>query len=159
VGVRSPEHVPWCAEIRSISFKKAPQPLVSYREKAEMDALLAAAAPDTAQSQRDHALLLFLYNTGARADEVAHVQVMDRDLAQTPGRAPPWVLLHGKGKKQRRSPWGARTVPGLLPLVDGHQAQEPVFRNRRHQALTRLGIHALVERYARVVAATMPTVA
>jgi integrase/recombinase XerD len=68
VGVRSPEHVQWCAEIRSISFKKAPQLLVSYLEKAEMDALLAAAALDTAQSRRDHALLLFLYNTGARAD-------------------------------------------------------------------------------------------
>src|SRR5947209_9317970 len=70
VGVRSPEHVPWCADIRAISFQKAPQPLVAYLEKAEMDALLAAAvARDTAQSRRDHALLLFLYNTGARADE------------------------------------------------------------------------------------------
>jgi integrase/recombinase XerD len=159
VGVRSPEHVPWCAEIRSISFKKAPQPLVSYLEKAEMDALLAAAALDTAQSRRDHALLLFLYNTGARADEVAHVQVMDLDLGQTPGRDPSSVLIHGKGNKQRRCPLWARTVTELLPLVSGHQAQERVFRNRRHQPLTRFGIHALVERYARVVAATMPSMA
>src|SRR5262249_55214704 len=115
VGVRSPEHVQWCAEIRCISFKKAPQPLVSYLEKAEMDALLAAAL-DKAQSRRDHALLLFLYNTGARADEVAHVQVMDLDLGQTPGRDPSSVLIHGKGNKQRRCPLWARTVTELLPL-------------------------------------------
>ena len=159
VGVRSPEHVPWCAEIRSISFKKAPQPLVSYLEKAEMDALLAVAPPDTAQGRRDHALLLFLYNTGARADEVAHVRVVDLDLGQTPGRDPSSVLIHGKGNKQRRCPLWARTVTELLPLVSGQQPQEPVFRNRRHQPLTRFGIHALVERYARVVAATMPSVA
>ncbi len=58
-------------------FKKAPQPLVTYLEKAEMDALLAAPPLATAQGRRDHALLLFLYNTGARADEAAaHVQVM-----------------------------------------------------------------------------------
>src|SRR5262249_47594443 len=159
VGVRSPEHVQWCAEIRSISLKKAPQPLVSYLEKAEMDALLAAAALDTAQSRRDHALLLFLYNTGARADEVAHVQVMDLDLGQTPGRDPSSALLHGRGKKQRRSPLGPRTPPDLLPWVSGNHPQNPVSRNRRHQPLTRFGIHALVERYARVVAATMPSVA
>src|SRR3954452_21881808 len=52
VGVRSPEHVQWCAEIRSISFKKAPPPLVSYLEKAEMAALLAASL-DTALGRRD----------------------------------------------------------------------------------------------------------
>jgi integrase/recombinase XerD len=157
--VRSPEQVSWCAEISSISFKKAPQPLVSYLEKAEMDALLAAAALGTAQSRRDHAVLLFLYNTGARADEVAHVLVMDLDLGQTPARDPSSVLIHGKGNKQRRCPLWARTVTELLPLVSGHQPQEPVFRNRRHQPLTRFGIHALVERYARVVAGTMPSLA
>jgi hypothetical protein len=63
VGVR-PEHVPWCAAIRSISFQKASPPLVGYLEKGEMDALLAAAL-DTAQSRRDPALLLFLDNTEA----------------------------------------------------------------------------------------------
>jgi len=42
-----------------------------------MDALLAT--PDTTRSQgrRDHAMLLFLYNTGSRADEAAHVQIAE----------------------------------------------------------------------------------
>ena len=53
----------------------------------------------------------------------------------------------------------ARTVTELLPLGSGQQPREAVFRNRRPQPLTRLGIHALVEGYARVVAATMPSVA
>jgi site-specific recombinase XerD len=34
-----------------------------------MDALLAAPDRHTSQGQRDYALLLFLYNSGARADE------------------------------------------------------------------------------------------
>ena len=84
---------------------------------------------------------------------------MDLDLGPTPGRDPSSVLIQGKGNKQRRCPLWSRTVAELVPLVSGHQPQEPVFRNRRHQPLTRFGIHALVERYARVVAATMPSVA
>ena len=65
IGQHSPEHVQWCGEIRSIPFKKAARPLLSYLEKAEMDALLAAPDTSRAQGRRDHALLLFLYNSGA----------------------------------------------------------------------------------------------
>ena len=104
-------------------------------------------------------MLLFLYNTGARADEVAHVRIVDLDLGKTPARDPSSVLIHGKGNKLRRCPLWARTVNELRPLVSGREPEETVFRNCRHQPLTRFGIHALVERYARVVAATMPSVA
>lgn len=159
VGLRGPEHVQWCAEIRSILFKKAPRPLVTYLEKEEMDALLAAPALETAQGRRDHAVLLFLYNTGARADEVAHVRVVDLSLGRASERDLSSVLIHGKGNKLRRCPLWPRTVNELLPLVSGRESAEPVFRNRRHQPLTRFGVHALVERYAGVVAATMPSVA
>lgn len=159
IGLRSPEHVQWCGEIRTISFKKAPRPLVAYLEKAEMDALLAAPDTGTAQGHRDHAVLLFLYNTGARADEVAHVRVADLDLGRTTGRDSSSVLIHGKGNKLRRCPLWAKTVNGLLPLVNGRGPEESVFRNRRSQRLTRYGVHALVERYAVVVAAKMPSVA
>src|SRR3546814_8703247 len=60
--------LPIC-EVRSISFKKTIGPLVGYLDKPEMDALLAAPNRRTAMGARDYALLLFLYNTGARADE------------------------------------------------------------------------------------------
>ena len=59
--------------MRAVPFKKAPQALVTYLEKPEMDALLAAPDLTTAQGRRDHALLLFLYNAVLRADETAHV--------------------------------------------------------------------------------------
>jgi site-specific recombinase XerD len=158
IGLHSPEHIQWCGEIRSVGFKKAPRPLVAYLEKAEMDALLAAPDMGRAQGRRDHAVLLFLYNTGARADEVAHVRVGDLDLGQTPDRDPSSVLIHGKGNKVRRCPLWASTVNELRPLVSGRGPQEHVFLNRRGQPLTRFGIHTLVERYAAVVAVAMPSV-
>ena len=40
IGMRSPAHVAWCAEIRTTPFKKTAKTGVGYLEKAEMDALL-----------------------------------------------------------------------------------------------------------------------
>ena len=159
IGLHSPEHIRWCGEVRAVPVKKAPRPLVTYLEKKEMDALLAAPDESTAQGRRDHAVLLFLYNTGARADEVAHVRIADLDLGQTPSRDPSSVLIRGKGNKLRRCPLWARTVNELLPLVSGRAPSEHVFLNRRGQPLTRFGVHALVERYAAAVAKAMPSLA
>ena len=44
IGESSPEHVEWCTQICLILFKKATQVGVSYLDKQEMDALLAAPA-------------------------------------------------------------------------------------------------------------------
>ena len=50
-------------------------------------------------------------------------------------------------------------VDELRPLIDGRDASQHVFLNRRGQPLTRFGIHALVERYAARVATKLPSLA
>ena len=157
IGLRNPEHVAWCGDVRAISFKKTPRPLVTYLEKNEMDALLAAPDIHTTQGRRDHALLLFLYNTGARADEVAHVCVADLGLGHIPNRDPSSVLIHGKGNKSRRCPLWASTVTEILPLVSNRLPAAHVFLNRSGQPLTRFGIHSMVERYAAAVQTSLPS--
>lgn len=157
IGMHSPEHIQWCGEIRTVLSKKTTQPLVTYLEKDEMEALLAAPDLSTAQGRRDHAMILFLYNTGARADEAAHVQISDLDLGHTPSRDRSAVLIHGKGNKPRRCPLWSKTVNELLPLIRDRMASEYVFLNRRGQPLTRFGIHTLVERNASAVATKMPS--
>lgn len=159
IGLHSPEHVQWCGELCTIFFKKAPRPLVTYLEKDEMDALLNAPARDTVQGRRDSALLLFLYNTGARADEVAQARIEHLDLGKTTARDSSSVLIHGKGNKLRRCPLWAKTVNELTALLAGRSSSEHVFLNRRGKPLTRFGVHALVERYATQVAVTLPTLA
>jgi integrase/recombinase XerD len=127
--------------------------------RAQPDPLQLIQAPGGAQGRRDHALLLFLYNTGARADEAAHARIADLDLGRTPERNPSSVLIHGKGNKLRRCPLWARTVNEVIPLVSSRAPSESVFLNRCGQPLTRFGIHALVERYAATVAASLPSLA
>lgn len=56
------------------------QAVVPYFEKPEIDALLAAPDRRTERGRRAYALLLFLYNTGARASEAVGVKVADLDL-------------------------------------------------------------------------------
>jgi integrase/recombinase XerD len=159
ISLHSPEHLQWCGELKNIPLKKASRPLVTYLEKPEMDALLAAPDQTTEQGRRDHAVLLFLYNTGARAGEVAHVQVGDLMLGRSPRRDGASVLIHGKGNKPRRCPLWARTATILAGLTHGRGAETHTFLNRRGEPLTRFGIHTLVERYAVAVTSTMPAVA
>ena len=99
VALHSPEHIAWCEEICVIPFKKCTQTPGIYLEKAEIDALLAAPNLESAQGQRDHLLLLFLYNTGARADEAAQVLVEDLNLAHVSRRDLSRVKIRGKGNK------------------------------------------------------------
>jgi site-specific recombinase XerD len=146
IGLHAPELVEWCGQMRAVPFKKAPRTLVAYPEKVEMDAVLATPDMTTAQGRRDHALLLFLYNTGARADEAAQAHIEDLALPQVPARDMASVLIRGKGNKPRRCPLWAQTVRELESFVRDRDATEHVFLNRRGQPITRFGIHTLVER-------------
>ena len=159
IALRSPAQIPWCGELWDIPSKKVARSLITYLEKDEMDALLAAPDRGLFQGRRDYTVLLFMYNTGARADEVAHVRITDLDIGSTPGRDVSSVLIHGKGNKTRRCPLWTSTVSALLHLVGSQAASEPVFLNRRGRPLTRFGIHALVERYAVKVSAALPSIA
>ena len=82
IGLHSPEHVAWSGQLRTIPSKRVPRSTITYLEKPEMDALLSAPDQTTDQGRRDHGLLLFLYNTGARADEAAQSRIADLTLAQ-----------------------------------------------------------------------------
>lgn len=154
IGAHSLEHIAWCGAIRDIAFKKAPQSVIDYLEKDEMDALLASPDPMTAQGQRDYAALLFLYNTGARASEAINVVVADLQLAHAPS-----VKLLGKGNKSRYCPLWSITVQTLVTLIGDREATGRVFLNRSQRPLTRFGLHTLVERYVHKASAQIPSLA
>jgi site-specific recombinase XerD len=154
IGAHSPEHIAWCGAIRDIVSKKAPQPVIAYLEKDEMDALLAAPDQMTSQGQRDYAMLLFLYNTGARASEATNVAVADLELAHSPS-----VKLWGKGNKSRYCPLWSTTVHTLAALIGDRAPTEPIFLNRSQRPLTRFGLHTLVERYAHKASVQMLSLA
>ena len=154
IGMRSPEHVAWSTEIRAVPFKKTPKSSLTYLDKPEIDALLKAPDLRTPQGSRDYALLLFLYNTGARVEEAAHMTIDAITWSSSPA-----VRLVGKGNKTRSCPIWKRTADMLKPLVAGRNTQEFVFLNRRDEPLTRFGIYSLVRRAADQASRTLPSIA
>ena len=153
VGERSPSHVEWCGQIRSISFRKTGKAVIPYLDKPEMNALLAAPDRRTAQGQRDHAILLFLYNAGARATEASQLRIGDVDLRGAS------VKITGKGGKQRICPLWPTTIDALTRLIARRTSAEPLFVNRSGDPITRFGIHTLVERHAMTAHAKYPSLA
>ena len=154
---RDPEHVAWCGQIRVVPPKRAPRSCITYLEKSEMDALLEAPNRSTEQGRRDYALLLFLYNTGARADEAAQATIGDLTLAQSSSKEHSLIQVHGKGNKLRRCPLWPQTVAELAPLIGSRSGTGHVFLNRRGEPITRFGIHTMVERYVHKLLPLMPS--
>lgn len=137
IGEHAPEYVEWWAQIHLIPVKRTSRPEISYLSRQEMDALLAASDMNTAQGQREHALLLFMFNSGARASEAAQLRIGDIDWHTRS------ASIVGKGNKHRRCPLWKSTIEALRSQTEGRAAAEPVFLNRFHQTMTRSGIHAL----------------
>lgn len=147
IGMRSPEHLDWCSSVRAVPFKKAAKTVIGYLDKPEMEALLRAPDRRTTLGVRDHALLLFLYNSGARADEAASLRVSNLQLGTSPS-----VRILGKGNKWRVCPLWPVTVATLRPLVAAKAADDHLFLGRTGAPMTRFGVHRIVTTYATAVA-------
>ena len=156
VGLHSPENVEWYRQLNMILFKKTQTKLITYLEKEEMDALLNAPNRTTNHGRRDYTLLLFLYNTGMRADEVAGLSIGDLHLPASLKKEFASVTVRGKGNKLRKCPLWDKTVEELRILIAGRASSEPIFLNRLRQPITRFGIYTMVEKYAKLVTDEFP---
>lgn len=152
IGASAPEQVEWCSQVRSVPFKKATRTVIGYLEKDELDALLLAPDRSSVLGARDYALLLFLYNSGARADEAASLKVCNLQLGTSPS-----VRILGKGNKWRICPLWSKTADTLRPLVAEQGADSHVFRGRTGQPMTRFGVHRVVTSSAVIAAEKVQT--
>ncbi len=156
VADHAPEHIAWCSAIRVIPSKRFHRPALCYLDKPEIDALIAA--PDVARQigRRDHALLLFLYNTGARVSEAVAVTLADIERRADGAGS---VRLVGKGNKTRFCPLWPTTIDKLKELADNRAQGEKLFLNQRGEPLTRFGVHALVSRHVDAASRKVATLA
>jgi integrase/recombinase XerD len=155
IGQRSPEDLGWSAQLRSVEFKRSTHVPVGYLEKREIDMLLAVPDQSTRIGYRDHVLLLFLYNSGARADEAAQLEIGDLTLRSDGTSTLSSVRLKGKGNKVRLCPLWASTAHALREMTSGREDNERVFLSRVAKPLTRFGVHDIVTRHARAAATSV----
>jgi site-specific recombinase XerD len=144
LAVRQPEMLAEAERVEAIPSKRCPAPRTIFLEREQVDALFKALPRGGAHALRDRALLMVLYNSGARVQEVADLRVGDVDLD-----GPLRVRLHGKGDKWRSCPLWPETVD-LLKKLDTVQSGDktlPLFTSRHFRPLTRFGIYKLVKRH------------
>ncbi len=112
-----------------------------------MDALLKSPDRRTELGDRDHTILLFLYNSGARADEAAGLLIRDLHL-----KAAPAVRIVGKGNKHRLCPLWPTTVSALSRLIVGRtETHDPLRHTQACHSLREVGIEVrtVADRQAR----------
>jgi site-specific recombinase XerD len=138
LAVRDPEMVAVAERVAAISPKRVPPPETHFLERDEITALFTKLRPSGQHAARDRALILFLYNTGARVQEAVDLRAGDLDLAPTAR-----VRLHGKGDKWRTCPLWADTAqqPAALLGPGPYPPDRVVFASRQGKPLTRFGIY------------------
>jgi site-specific recombinase XerD len=147
-------HAEQYGRILAIPTKRtAPRPAV-YLEPEEAQAVLAAVDIGTVMGRRDYAMLLFLYNTGARVSELLSVRPKNLWLQR-----PRQVRLFGKGRKERFCPLWPETATALRHLLrDNHATDDDVvFQNARKEPLSRDGVAYVLEKYVHRAAAVVPS--
>lgn len=112
VATQVPEMLNVSQRVEAIPMKRVAPPPTSFLERDEVEELMRRLPRSGRLALRDRALLLFLYNTGARVQEVADLRVGHLDLSDHPR-----VSLHGKGDKWRTCPLWDQTAEVLRTLV------------------------------------------
>jgi integrase/recombinase XerD len=143
LAVHRPEMLAEAQRVEAIPIKRVPAARTVYLERDEMETLFRALPQNGSLALRDRALLMFLYNTGARVQEAADVRLTDVDLTE-----PYRVRLHGKGDKWRSCPIWPETAELLKQLVVASPGEKtaPVFLSHQRKPLTRFGIYKIVKR-------------
>lgn len=137
--------------ILAIRNKRAIRRPAMYLEPEEARAVISAVDRRHRYGERDHALLLFLYNTGARVSEALAVRASDVRWDR-----PRQVRLLGKGKKERICPLWSETAEALRRLFRTAKPDDVLFRNARGAALTRDGVAYILNKYVRVASPKNP---
>lgn len=158
-----PESMLELQRILLIPSKRHEREEVRYLSGDEMAAVIREPGRETPRGRRDTLLLVLLYDTGARVQEIIDLRVMDVRLAP-----PAQARLTGKGRKVRHVP----ILPHTADLLDAYlnetglglpgRQESPVFPNRYGSKLSRSGIRYILQKYvtrARGECATLPETA
>ncbi len=146
-----------CQKIRTIPLKRTEHKMVEYLEENEMQSLLNTVNINSRTGVRDKALLLLLYNTGARVSEIVELKTDNLRLLGTAQ-----VTLMGKGKKYRSCLLWPETVQAIQTYFKHRVAKEPgteqVFLNANGVPVTRFGVRHIIRKYAESAQIKCPSI-
>ena len=127
VAMNEPDYLLHCQQVLAMPSKRYVRRNVSFLDRPEIDALLAAPDRTTWVGRRDHAILLVaLVESGLRASELVNLRRDDIVLGAGAGSH---IRCEGKGRKQRSTPLRRDTAKLLEQWVKdrpGARGRSPV---------------------------------
>jgi len=142
------QHLAQWQDILSIKIKKAERRSVNYLTVEGIKLVLEQISTNTKLGRRDLALISFLYDSGARVQELIDLTPASLNLNK-----PYYVTLFGKGSKKRIVPLQDQQVALLKNYMEENKLnkdscnQRPLFANNRGEKLTNAGITYILNQY------------
>ena len=140
-----PDFLKTCQKVCDISRKKEEQKVIRSLTKNEIDSIISMPNTSTLSGARDHLMLLLMYSTGARVQEICDLKIADLKTEK-----PSQVLLTGKGRKERITPIWPEVVTALehyLNLRESYESEENLFLNNRGLPISRFGVDYIIKKY------------
>jgi integrase/recombinase XerD len=144
-ALEHPEHAHTIARVMAIPTKRYERNTVSYLDRDEIKALLAAPDKRTWLGRRDHALLALMIQTGVRVSELTGLRLGDVHLGTAAH-----IRVLGKGRKRRATTLTVEIVKVLRAWIKERngQPEEPLFPTRQGRPLSRYTIGVVVSKHA-----------
>lgn len=130
---------------------KQPETIVEHMSEDAVQAILKQPDTYTEKGKRDAFLLLFLYKTGARVQELVDIRLCDIQLGKYPQ-----VTIHGKGAKTRAIPLRDDVVQHLKKYLALFHPEQNLFseqylfyvtRNQNRKRMTEDNVRKLIAKY------------
>lgn len=96
-------------DVCSVKKVKEEKKAIQYLKPKATSAILSAYDVDTSKHRRNRMMLILLYDSGARVQELADFNISSLHI----GEENPYITLIGKGRKSRNVPLTAKTVKHL----------------------------------------------
>lgn len=137
--------------IKKVKLPDAPKVPVNYLSEKAVESILSCPDQNSDKGIRNMFLMLFLYQTGARIQELLDIRLTDIHWGTTVT-----VTLHGKGRKTRSVPIVDKAVSHLKKYVSKFHPEESqyseqylfyVVRNNTNKRMTEDNARRIVARY------------
>ncbi len=153
-ALHHPEHAAMIQRVLAIPHKRHERALVSFLDRPELEAILAAPDQTSWTGRRDHTLLLLAAQAGLRLAELTGLRCQDIHLG--PGA---YVRCHGKGRKERCTPLTRQTVRVLRAWLAEHPGgpSDLLFLSRQGGRLSPDAFQRLLHNYATLAARKQPS--
>ena len=152
VQKESPQNLYEIQKILSIPNKRGPKKVVPFLSGDEMKILLGQPDTTNKEGMRDLLLLVVLYDTAARVQELIDLKIKDVRISN-----PSVITLTGKGNKRRQVPIMDKTKKLLENYLDRKKLNDAVsrgdnylFLNQKKQKLSRWGISYIIGKYVKL---------